>query len=76
MKHRNYFILPIFAGIILSACSRTSSMELSAIPEASEEEISRIEPLNWWVGMKTPLQLLVQGEGIGAFDRVSIEGGL
>lgn len=75
MKHRNYFILPIFAGIILSACSRTSSMELSAIPEASEEEISRIEPLNWWVGMKTPLQLLVQGEGIGAFDRVSIEGG-
>ena len=75
MKYIKYFILPVFLSIILCACSRTSSMDLSAIPEASREEISRIEPLNWWVGMKTPLQLLVQGKGIGSFDRVSIEGG-
>lgn len=62
-------------SVFLTACTNSSNMNLADIPEASGEEISRIEPLNWWVGMKTPLQLLVQGEGIGAFDRVSIEGG-
>ena len=36
--------------------------------------ISRVEPPCWWVGMKTELQLLVQGEGIGAWT-VDIEGG-
>ena len=36
--------------------------------------ISRVEPPCWWVGMKTGLQLLVQGEGIGAWD-VAVEGG-
>lgn len=29
------------------------------------DRISRVEPMCWWTGMKTPLQLLVQGEGIG-----------
>lgn len=38
-------------------------------------EITRVEPLSWWTGMKTELQLLVNGPGIGAFDAVSIEGG-
>ena len=37
-------------------------------------EVSRVEPLSWWVGMKTDLQLLVGGEGIGAYT-ASIEGG-
>ena len=37
-------------------------------------EVTRIEPLSWWTGMKTGLQLLVNGEGIGAYS-VSIEGG-
>ena len=35
--------------------------------------VTRIEPLSWWTGMKTDLQLLVNGEGIGAYD-VSVEG--
>ncbi len=38
------------------------------------DEVTRVEPLSWWTGMNTPLQLLVQGEGISAFD-VRIEGG-
>ena len=37
-------------------------------------EVTRVEPLSWWVGMKTDLQLLVGGEGIGAYT-ASIEGG-
>ena len=29
--------------------------------------IERVEPLSWWVGMETPLQILVQGEDIGSY---------
>lgn len=38
------------------------------------DKVSRVEPPCWWVGMKTPLQLLVNGEGIGEYG-VTIEGG-
>lgn len=48
--------------------------DTSSVPEAAESQISRVEPLCWWVGMKTPLQLMVQGEGIGEYE-LSIEGG-
>ena len=37
----------------------------SKVPDATPQEVTRVEPLCWWTGMKTPLQLLVQGEGIG-----------
>lgn len=36
--------------------------------------VERVEPLCWWTGMKTPLQLLVQGENLRECD-VWIEGG-
>ena len=45
----------------------------SKVPDATPQEVTRVEPLCWWTGMKTPLQLLVQGEGIGE-KGVSIEG--
>ena len=32
------------------------------------DRIERVEPMCWWTGMKTPLQLLVQGEGIGEWN--------
>ena len=32
------------------------------------DRITRVEPMCWWTGMKTPLQLLVQGEGIGEWN--------
>jgi glycosidase len=38
-------------------------------------EIERVEPLSWWTGMKTPLQLMVNGSGIGDFGKVRVEGG-
>ena len=40
----------------------------------SSDAVTRVEPLCWWVGMNTPLQLLVRGEGIGSYA-VKIEGG-
>lgn len=40
-----------------------------AITPASKVIISRIEPTNWYVGMKdTSLQLMVYGPGIGRVD--------
>lgn len=36
-------------------------------------EIKRIEPLSWWVGMHTPLQLMVYGKDL-AGSHVSVEG--
>ena len=36
--------------------------------------VQRVEPLCWWVGMKTPLQLLIQGEDISEYN-VRVEGG-
>lgn len=38
------------------------------------DRLSRIEPPCWWVGMKTPLQLLVKGNDISEYD-ASIKGG-
>lgn len=44
------------------------------VADATPEEVTRVEPLCWWTGMKTPLQLMVQGKGVGSKD-VRIVGG-
>ncbi len=31
-------------------------------------KVEHVEPLSWWVGMNTPLQLMVNGEGVAAYD--------
>lgn len=54
---------------LMLAATLSASLSLSA-----QDPVSRVEPLSWWTGMNTPLQLLVQGAGIGAYD-VHIEGG-
>ena len=59
------------AGVM--SCSGGPVFDPSLIPDA-DDRIQRVEPLSWWVGMKTPLQLMVKGEGISAFS-VKIEGG-
>ena len=44
------------------------SVALSAMAAKPKFEIKHVEPLSWWVGMNTPLQLMVNGEGISAYD--------
>ena len=44
-----------------------------SVVDAAESQVHRVEPLSWWIGMNTPLQLLVNGEGISEYE-VSIEG--
>jgi len=53
-------------------CQYTPEQKISEIPVG--QPVHRIEPLCWWVGMETPLQLMVQGDNIGGYQ-VSIEGG-
>ena len=50
------------------------TISLQAKPKpATSEQISRVEPPCWWTGMKTSLQIMVQGPQISTFD-VEIKG--
>ena len=59
-----------FAGKCLAL---VSGILLSATTMIAQNRIDRVEPLSWWTGMKTELQLLVGGPGIGQAE-VSVEG--
>ena len=69
MKRLIYIFLPI-----LMAASPGPKTDVSAVADANEKQIAHVEPLSWWTGMKTPLQLLINGENISAYS-VAIEGG-
>lgn len=61
-------------AVMLTACVGNSVFVPDSVADADMEQVSRVEPLSWWVGMKAPLQLLVQGKGISEYN-VAIEGG-
>ena len=61
-------------AVMLTSCVGNSVFVPDSVADADMEQVSRVEPLSWWVGMKAPLQLLVQGEGISEYN-VAIEGG-
>ena len=67
-------ILIATAIIALAACSGKPSFDPASVADATQDQVTRVEPLSWWVGMKTDLQLLVNGKGISEYD-VAIEGG-
>ena len=67
-------ILPILiVTAALAACSGPA-FDPSTVADATTQQVTRVEPLSWWTGMKTPLQLLVQGENISEYN-VAVEGG-
>ena len=50
-------------------------MMLGGVSAAADTTpVKRVEPLSWWVGMTTDLQLLIQGYNISEYT-LSIEGG-
>ena len=57
-------ISSILLAIILLASCAGPSFDPSAVADASKAQVTRVEPLSWWTGMKMPLQLLVQGDNI------------
>ena len=62
-----------FAVLGAVACSNNSTFNAESVADA-QSQITRVEPLSWWTGMKTPLQLLINGENISQYN-VALEGG-
>ena len=65
---KRFFLLAGVAALMVS-CSQA---DYSAVPLATDQ-VQRVEPLSWWTGMTTDLQLMVQGPGISECD-VAVEG--
>ena len=63
----------LFAAVAVLAAACAPKVDFSSVPEATFEQVSRVEPLSWWTGMNTPLQLLVQGPEISEYE-VAVEG--
>ena len=67
-------IVYLAAAMLMAACAGNERFDPESVADASAQQLTRVEPLSWWTGMKTPLQLMVQGQDISSFD-VTIEGG-
>jgi len=59
------------AALAFTACF--SDFDPASVADATPEQVAHVEPLSWWVGMKTPLQVLVNGLNISEYD-VRLEG--
>ena len=60
--------------LLSAAVSAQPAFNPKKYKNATKEQVTRVEPLSWWVGMKTDLQLMVQGKDIASAE-VTIEGG-
>lgn len=72
MKHFQYMAL-VLTTICAGACSG-KPFDPESVSYADSKQVTRVEPLSWWTGMKTPLQIMVQGEDISGYD-VTFKGG-
>lgn len=54
-------VLLLIAAVAVFACTAPVKVDLSKVETATSEDVKRVEPLNWWVGMETPLQLMIYG---------------
>ena len=54
------------------SCNSVPAFDPAGVDDAGAR-VSRVEPLSWWVGMRTPLQLMIHGDSISACE-VRIEG--
>ncbi|MFR9496022.1 MAG: glycoside hydrolase family 13 protein [Rikenellaceae bacterium] len=67
MKIKN--VIGIMTLIALSSCGTrdVATVDVDAVADNSNQ-IVRVEPLSWWVGMTTDLQLMIQGETISEWN--------
>ncbi len=65
--------MALAATFVLAACGGPAPVNPANLEDATPQEVTRVEPLCWWVGMKTDLQIMVQGPDISSYD-VSIYG--
>ena len=62
----------LFAAAVAVACAPAQT-DIASIEDAGNR-IEHAEPLSWWVGMHTPLQLMVHGKDISACEVAVAEG--
>ena len=59
----------LMAAVALTvSCSSSNTPDPSKVPDATSQEVARVEPLSWWTGMKTELQLMIQGPEVSSYD--------
>ena len=63
----------LFAAVAILAAACAPKADFASVPAATYDQVARVEPLSWWTGMNTPLQLLVQGPEISEYS-VAVEG--
>ena len=61
------------ALLALGACGGPAVYDPASVDDATPHQVLRVEPLSWWIGMNTSLQLMVQGPDIASYD-VSFSG--
>ena len=66
IRNINWILLGL-AACLLAGC-KPAPLYDNLTPEAENWQVDRVEPPCWWTGMKTPLQVMVHGEGIGDYD--------
>lgn len=66
-------LLPASVCAIILASSCGGGYGTENIPDATSQNIARVEPPSWWIGMKTQLQLMVQGKDISSYQ-VTVDG--
>ena len=59
--------------ILLALVAGCRGFNPSSVRDFEPGEVTRVEPLCWWTGMSTPLQIMVQGPGISEYE-VKLEG--
>ena len=67
---KNIIMTLVAAGAV--SCAQQPSFDPTSTKDVTDE-ISHVEPLSWWVGMKTPLQIMVNGEGISEYE-ITVKG--
>lgn len=55
------------------ACGGRTGQDPDSVRDADSIQVTHVEPISWWTGMKTPLQLMVHGQGISGYE-VSVWG--
>lgn len=61
----------VIAMTFASCGQRNETIDLEKVPDMTNQ-VAHIEPLSWWLGMNTPLQIMINGENISNYD-LSIE---
>ena len=55
--------LALVFSAAFGCCGNTPTLS-----DATPSQVERVEPLCWWTGMETSLQLMVKGEGVSGFE--------